>query len=80
MARRSSSKLPPPPPSPPRTSAWVFLNPFESYENYNHPYTPSSDLREVREAEGIPDLEDENYQHEVVKEVDGDQKIDNLQG
>ncbi|MFQ6649129.1 hypothetical protein Gotur_023321, partial [Gossypium turneri] len=69
MARRSSSKPPPPPPSPPRTSAWDFLNPFESYENYNHLYTPSRDLREVREAEGIPDLEDENYQHEVVKEL-----------
>ncbi|KAK8314926.1 hypothetical protein V6Z12_D01G205600 [Gossypium hirsutum] len=75
MAGGSSSKPPPPPPSPPRTSAWDFLNPFESYENYNHPYTPSRDLREVREAEGIPDLEDENYQHEVVKEVDGDQKF-----
>nr|KJB15938.1 hypothetical protein B456_002G205400 [Gossypium raimondii] len=75
MAGGSSLKPPPPPPSPPRTSAWDFLNPFESYENYNHPYTPSRDLREVREAEGIPDLEDENYQHEVVKEVDGDKKF-----
>ncbi|PPD75815.1 hypothetical protein GOBAR_DD27262 [Gossypium barbadense] len=64
MARGSSSKPPPPPPSHPKTSAWDFLNPFESYENYNHPYTPSRDLREVREAEGIPNLEDENYQHE----------------
>ncbi|KAK8370715.1 hypothetical protein V6Z12_A01G195800 [Gossypium hirsutum] len=75
VAGGSSSKPPPPPPSPPRTSAWDFLNPFESYENYNHTYTPSRDLRKVREAEGIPELEDENYQHEVVKEVDGDQKF-----
>ncbi|KAL4318608.1 hypothetical protein GQ457_18G019010 [Hibiscus cannabinus] len=70
-----TEKPPPPPPSPPRTSAWDFLNPFGSYENYYRPYTPPVDLREVREAEGIPDLEDENYQHEVVKEVHGDQKF-----
>ncbi|MBA0649545.1 hypothetical protein Goklo_017095 [Gossypium klotzschianum] len=67
----SSSKPPPPPPSPPRASAWDFLNPFEIYENYNRPYTPSRDSREVREEEGIPDLEDEDYLHEVVKEVHG---------
>ncbi|XWS40269.1 hypothetical protein CRYUN_Cryun18bG0126200 [Craigia yunnanensis] len=74
-AAGSSSKPPPPPPSPPRPSAWEFLNPFESYENYYRPYTPSRDSREVREEEGIPDLEDEDYQHEVVKEVHGDQKF-----
>ncbi|MFQ6630363.1 hypothetical protein Gotur_007926 [Gossypium turneri] len=67
----SSSKPPPPPPSPPRASAWDFLNPFEIYENYNRPYTPSRDSREVREEEGIPDLEDEDYLHEVVREVHG---------
>ncbi|KAG4160330.1 hypothetical protein ERO13_D02G230600v2 [Gossypium hirsutum] len=67
----SSSKPPPPPPSPPRASAWDFLNPFEIYENYNRPYTPSRDSREVREEEGIPDLEDEDYLHEAVKEVHG---------
>ncbi|OMO92003.1 hypothetical protein COLO4_17948 [Corchorus olitorius] len=71
----SSSKPPPPPPSPPRASAWDFLNPFQSYENYYRPYTPSRDSREVREEEGIPDLEDEDFQHEVVKEVHGDQKF-----
>ncbi|KAE8706646.1 hypothetical protein F3Y22_tig00110391pilonHSYRG00175 [Hibiscus syriacus] len=75
-AEGSSSKLPPPPPpSPSRASAWDFLNPFQSYENYNPPYTPSRDSREVREEEGIPDLEDEDYHHEVVKEVHGDQKF-----
>ncbi|XWS55163.1 hypothetical protein CRYUN_Cryun10bG0151400 [Craigia yunnanensis] len=72
-AAGSSSKPPPPPPSPPRASAWDFLNLFGSSENY-HPNTPSRDLREVREEEGIPDLE-EDYQHEVVKEVYGDQKF-----
>ncbi|KAK8629806.1 hypothetical protein V6N13_078634 [Hibiscus sabdariffa] len=75
MASGSSSKPPPPLPSPPRASAWDFLNPFESFESYYPPYTPSRDSREVREEEGIPDLEDEDFQHEVVKEVHGDQKL-----
>ncbi|GLT96877.1 hypothetical protein SLE2022_144700 [Rubroshorea leprosula] len=69
------SKPPPPPPSPPSTSAWDFLNPFESYDKYYPPYTSSRDFREVREEEGIPDLEDYDYQQEVVKEVRGDQKF-----
>lgn len=68
----SSSKSPPPPPSPPSSSPWDFLNPFESFEKYYPAYTPSRDSREVREEEGIPDLEDED--DEVVKEVHGDQK------
>ncbi|XP_026658021.2 protein ALTERED PHOSPHATE STARVATION RESPONSE 1-like isoform X1 [Phoenix dactylifera] len=73
MASPSSSKTPPPPPSPPRTSTWDFLNPFESYDDgYYAPYTPSRSSKEVREEEGIPDLEDE--EHEVVKEAYGDQK------
>ncbi|KAE9614648.1 hypothetical protein Lalb_Chr04g0246971 [Lupinus albus] len=59
----SSSKPPPPPPSPPRSSPWDFLNFFNTdntnyYSQYN---TPSRDSREVREDEGIPDLEDEDY-------------------
>ncbi|KAJ4965478.1 hypothetical protein NE237_017327 [Protea cynaroides] len=72
----SSSKPPPPPPSPPRNSPWDFLNPFDAFERYYPPYTPSRDSKEVREEEGIPDLEDEDYQQEVVKEVyGGDQKF-----
>lgn len=71
----SSSKPPPAPPSPPKTSAWDFLNLFESYESTYPSYTPSRNSREVREEEGIPDLEDEVYQHEVVKEVHGHQKF-----
>lgn len=71
----SSSKEPPPPPSPPRASAWEFLNPFESYDKYYTAYTPSRDSREVREEESIPDLEEEDYQQEVVKEIHGDQKF-----
>ncbi|RZC67343.1 hypothetical protein C5167_011029 [Papaver somniferum] len=71
----SSSSKPPPPPSPPRASAWDFLNPFETVEKYYPPTTPSRDSREVRDEEGIPDLEDENYVDEVVKEVHGNQRF-----
>ncbi|KAJ1290677.1 hypothetical protein BS78_02G263900 [Paspalum vaginatum] len=70
---------PPPPPSPPRVSTWDFLNPFETYESYyvqptaaTAPYTPSRSSKDVREEEGIPDLEDEDM--EVVKEAYGDEK------
>ncbi|KAK9064487.1 hypothetical protein SSX86_015869 [Deinandra increscens subsp. villosa] len=72
-ASSSNSKPapPPPPPPPPASSGWDFLNPFETFESsYYPPYTPSRDSREVREEEGIPDLEDEDYlQQEVVKEI-----------
>ncbi|KAG6651517.1 protein ALTERED PHOSPHATE STARVATION RESPONSE 1-like [Carya illinoinensis] len=74
-ADTSSKKPPPPPPSPPKSSAWDFFNPFESYDKYYAAYSPSNDSKELREEEGIPDLEDEDYQHEVVKEVHGDQKF-----
>lgn len=70
----SSSKPPPPPPSPPRSSAWEFLNPFKTFESYPA-YPPSRDPREVREEEGIPDLEDEDFEHEVVKDVQEDQRF-----
>uniref|UniRef100_A0ACD5XUS9 Uncharacterized protein n=1 Tax=Avena sativa TaxID=4498 RepID=A0ACD5XUS9_AVESA len=70
---------PPPPPSPPRVSTWDFLNPFETYGSYYEqptaaqaPYTPSRSSKDVREEEGIPDLEDEDM--EVVKEAYGDEK------
>jgi hypothetical protein len=77
----SSARTVQPPPSPPRVSTWDFLNPFEiNYDNFNvygnnyyAPYTPSRSSREVREEEGIPDLEEESS-HEVVKEAYGDEK------
>ncbi|XP_011628968.1 uncharacterized protein LOC18424301 [Amborella trichopoda] len=81
----STSRSPdraPPPPSPPKASAWDFFNPFESFDTFYPSYTPkrfsvhsdggSRDSKEVREEEGIPDLEDES-QAEVVKEIHGDQ-------
>lgn len=73
-AGASASKAPPLPPSPPRSSTWDFLNPFETAETYYPAYTSSHDSREVREEEGIPDLEDEDDEV-VVKDVHGDQKL-----
>ncbi|RZC57102.1 hypothetical protein C5167_004405 [Papaver somniferum] len=81
MASSSGSKPPPPPPSPPRASTWDFLDPFTStFEKYYPPQTPSRDSREVREEEGIPELEDEDYQNEVVKEVHGNQRLSGESG
>lgn len=72
-SKASTFRAAPPPPSPPRTSAWDFLNPFESFENYYRSYTPSRNSKEVREDEGIPDLEGD--EQEVIKEAYGDQKF-----
>lgn len=72
-AKASTFRAAPPPPSPPRTSAWDFLNPFESFENYYRSYTPSRSSKEVREDEGIPDLEEDGQ--EVIKEAYSDQKF-----
>ncbi|KAL6634900.1 hypothetical protein ACP70R_027571 [Stipagrostis hirtigluma subsp. patula] len=74
------SAAPPPPPSPPRASSWDFFNVFDDYDVYDNycydagsagatptaAYTPSRSSREVREEEGIPELEDEDV---VVKQV-----------
>ncbi|CAH8344770.1 unnamed protein product [Eruca vesicaria subsp. sativa] len=68
----NTSKPPPPPPSPPRSNGWDFLNPFDVYYP---PYTPSRDSRELREEEGIPELEEDDSQYEVVKEVHGRPKF-----
>lgn len=58
-----------PPPSPP-TSQWDFFwNPFSSLDYYGHDQTAMDDdirgLRQVREEEGIPELEEETEQEEV---------------
>ncbi|KAI4335385.1 hypothetical protein L6164_014031 [Bauhinia variegata] len=63
-----------PPPSPP-TSQWDFFwNPFSSLDNYGYPTRSSLDqtimddetrgLRQVREEEGIPDLEEDETEQE----------------
>ncbi|CAK7346959.1 unnamed protein product [Dovyalis caffra] len=88
-ARQPSPETPPPvPPSPPKVSTWDYFNVFDAYDNgvsggypgYNpnarYGYgssTSSPDSKEVREREGIPDLEDETEQ-EVIKEVHKEKK------
>ncbi|KAM0829373.1 hypothetical protein ACQ4PT_066913 [Festuca glaucescens] len=75
-----------PAPSPPRASSWDFFNVFHGYEvhdNYCYdagagatattPYTPSRCSREVREEEGIPELEEDDAL--VVKEVSSDRPV-----
>lgn len=68
-----------PPPSP-QTSQWDgFWNPFSSLDYYGYPSRSSLDqmvmdddtrgLRQVREEEGIPDLEDETEQEELYNKV-----------
>ncbi|KAK6938389.1 protein of unknown function DUF632 [Dillenia turbinata] len=77
--RKPSPPAAPPSPPSPKVSAWDFLNPFDSYDNFYPSYYPRSryvhgstasspDSKEVREREGIPDLEDDT-EPEVVKEV-----------
>ncbi|CAN6968765.1 unnamed protein product [Brassica oleracea var. botrytis] len=56
---------------PSRTEGWDLLNLFD-YAPYT--LTQDDDSREVREEEGIPDLEDD-FHREVVKEVHGKQKL-----
>lgn len=70
---------PPTPPSP-KVSAWDYFNPFQNFEGGAYPgyysqntngygsSTSSPDSREVREREGIPDLEEET-ESEVIREV-----------
>lgn len=68
-----------PPPSP-QTSQWDFFwNPFSSLDYYGYPTRSSLDhigmdddiggLRQVREEEGIPDLEEETEQEESDNKV-----------
>ncbi|KAL9394489.1 hypothetical protein Peur_013774 [Populus x canadensis] len=88
-ARQPSPEKPPPvPPSPPKVSTWDYFNVFDAYDNggsggypgyypnarYGYGSSTSSlDSKEVREREGIPDLEDEAEQ-EAMKEVHKEKK------
>lgn len=80
--RMQEEQPPPAPPSPPNVSAWDYFNVFQPYDNEYPGYyqksgygfgstTSSPDSNEVREREGIPDLEDET-ENEMVK--DGNKK------
>ncbi|MCD7461228.1 hypothetical protein HAX54_045574 [Datura stramonium] len=77
----SPPKAPPPPPSP-KASAWDYFNPFDALDsgysayfshkqNSSESVSSSPNSTEVREREGIPDLEEETrlrsqQQHTVV--------------
>ncbi|CAK9142926.1 unnamed protein product [Ilex paraguariensis] len=91
----SPPRGPPPPPSP-KVSSWDFLNPFDVFDNgypgyfsqkaYGYGSVVSSpDSNEVREREGIPDLEEET-ENEVYentykgKKVKEDVKISSSEG
>ncbi|KAI3460570.1 hypothetical protein Pfo_017233 [Paulownia fortunei] len=74
----SPQKEAPPPPSP-KASAWDFFNPFDVFDGGYADYSSSGkygygsnssspDSSEVREREGIPDLEEET-ENEVYKEA-----------
>ncbi|PKU65325.1 nitrate regulatory gene2 protein [Dendrobium catenatum] len=80
-AATSSEEPPPPQPPPPppsHVSSWDFFNPFDSYEQMFDVYAKSRfglgsvvsspNSSEVREQEGIPDLEEETEQ-EYVKDT-----------
>lgn len=70
----TASPPPTPPPPPPGGSSWDFLDPFRTYEQVYSSYPigsfrSSANSSEVREKEGIPDLEDET-EHNAVNEPD----------
>lgn len=85
---QQQSVPPPEPPSPPKASTWDIFNVFDGYDNsgyssyfpgskygYGSSAASSPDSKEVREREGIPDLEDETEQEqEVLKEVRKEKK------
>ncbi|CAK9170661.1 unnamed protein product [Ilex paraguariensis] len=78
------------PPSSPQTSQWDFFwNPFSSLDYYGYPNRSSMDqtilddeingLRQVREEEGIPELEEETEQEETdnrVNRTEGRAKVE----
>ena len=71
-APSSSTQPPRSPPSPPKVSTWEFLNIFEAFTNNYPSYSPSRSSKDVREEEGIPELEDDEI--EVNKEAVDDHK------
>ncbi|KAK4801733.1 hypothetical protein SAY86_022220 [Trapa natans] len=83
-SQRMQREQPPPAPPPPNASVWDYFNVFQTYD-YEYPgyytkshyglgsTTSSSDSNEVREREGIPDLEDET-ENETVKSVNEEEK------
>lgn len=88
--RQPNPPAPPPaPPSPPKVTPWDYLNFFDTYENSGYPAnyprygygsnTSSPDSAEVREREGIPDLEDET-ETEGLKKGKAKKKVSDQEG
>ncbi|MQL71140.1 hypothetical protein Taro_003485 [Colocasia esculenta] len=76
----AAAPQPPPPPPAPEGSTWDFLNPFESYEHIYSSYrfgsVPSSpNSSEVREQEGIPDLEEETEPEPMKEPSKGKKRV-----
>ncbi|CAI9787044.1 unnamed protein product [Fraxinus pennsylvanica] len=80
----SPPKEPPPPPSP-KATAWDFFNLFDGHDDGYQGYystggygygsiSSSPDSNEVREREGIPDLEEET-ENEVYREVQKGKRV-----
>lgn len=76
------------PPSP-QTSQWDFFwNPFSTLDYYGYPNSSSLDqpamddeimgIRQVREEEGIPDLEEETEQEETERKIDISEERDDI--
>ncbi|KAM0032563.1 hypothetical protein Hdeb2414_s0016g00476421 [Helianthus debilis subsp. tardiflorus] len=73
-------KSPPPPPPPPAATVSDYFSFFDAYDNEHHGYgygygygyesmASSPDSNEVREREGIPDLEEETETESHIEEV-----------
>ncbi|CAA7396735.1 unnamed protein product [Spirodela intermedia] len=75
----SAPPQPPPTPPPPQPSPWDFLNPFEFseqiYSSRRYGSAPSSpNSSDVREREGIPDLEEET-ESESMRELTREKRM-----
>uniref|UniRef100_A0ACD5U460 Uncharacterized protein n=1 Tax=Avena sativa TaxID=4498 RepID=A0ACD5U460_AVESA len=74
-AREAAAPAPPPPMPTAEASPWDFFNPFDSYNQEiphyngapNGSFSSSPNSSEVREREGIPELEEET-EHETMRE------------
>ncbi|XP_008810929.1 protein ALTERED PHOSPHATE STARVATION RESPONSE 1-like [Phoenix dactylifera] len=79
-----------PPPPQQGGSSWDFFNPFDSYEQFYSEFlkekygmgsvTSSPNSSEVREREGIPDLEEETEQEIVKEDVETRKEVDGSSG
>ncbi|XP_028797536.1 nitrate regulatory gene2 protein-like [Neltuma alba] len=60
-------------PPPGIYSPWHFHNSYYDEDGHHSELTTSQDLKQIREDDGIPDLEDDDYEYELVEPVQEDQ-------